>query len=100
MTPESPVNLKKSIMPVAWTKSYTGTNGVMGRVFSTTMGASIDLLNEDLRRLIVNGCFWAIGMEMQIPVKADVDFISDYNPKMFGYGLFKKGMVPSNFELK
>lgn len=100
MTPASPINLKKSIMPVAWTKSYTGSNGVMGRVFSTTMGASIDLLNEDLRRLIVNGCFWAIGMEMQIPVKADVDFISDYNPKMFGYGLFKKGMFPSNFELK
>lgn len=100
MTPASPVNLKKSIMPVAWTKLYTGTKGETGRVFTTTMGASVDFLNEDLRRLIVNGCFWALGMEKWIPVKADVDFISKYKPTMFGLGLFKKGLFPSNFKLK
>ncbi|MEO6134110.1 MAG: ThuA domain-containing protein [Ginsengibacter sp.] len=100
MIPQSPVNLNKSIMPVAWTKLYTGSKGETGRVFTTTMGASIDLLNEDLRRLIVNGCFWAMGMEKQIPDKADVDFISEYKPTMFGFGLFKKGLFPSQFELK
>jgi len=100
MTPESPVNLSKSIMPVAWTRSYTGTNGESGRVFTTTMGASVDLVNEDLRRLIVNGCFWAMGMEKQIPEKANVDFISEFKPTMFGFGLFKKGLFPSQFELK
>jgi type 1 glutamine amidotransferase len=100
MTPESPVNLNKSIMPVAWTKLYKGAKGETGRVFTTTMGASIDFLNEDLRRLIVNACFWTLGMEKWIPIKANVDFISEYKPTMFGAAFFKKGIFPSNFELK
>jgi type 1 glutamine amidotransferase len=100
MTPESPLNLSKSIMPVAWTKIYTGANGETGRVFTTTMGASIDFLNEDLRRLIINGCFWSLGMEKQIPEKADVNFISEYKPAMFGLDMFKKGLFPSHFYLK
>lgn len=100
MTPESPVNLKKSIMPVAWTRTYTGSKGKTGRVFTTTMGASIDLVNEDLRRLIINGCFWSLGMENQIPEKANVNYISEYNPTMFGMDKYKKGLFPSDFELK
>lgn len=100
MTPVSPVNLKKPVMPIAWTKSYTGANGKRGRVFSTTMGSSIDFMNEDLRRLLVNACFWAVGLESQIPAKANVEFISAYKPLMFGEGLYKKKLFPSDFELK
>jgi hypothetical protein len=100
MTPESPVNLTKAIMPIAWTKLYTGANGEAGRAFSSTMGSSIDMLNEDFRRLIVNGCFWAMGMEKQIPIKADVNFVSEYKPAMFGLAFFKKGVFPSYFEWK
>jgi hypothetical protein len=64
------------------------------------MGAAIDFVNEDLRRLLVNACFWAAGLENEIPEKADVNFISDYKPTMFGIDLFKKGFYPSKFELK
>jgi hypothetical protein len=39
-------------------------------------------------------------MEEQIPEKADVDFISEYKPTMFRFGLFKKGLFPSQLELK
>ena len=100
MTAQSPVNLDKSIMPVAWTKTYTSATGKKARVFTTTMGAAIDLLNEDLRRLLVNASFWAVGLEKQIPEKADVNYISEFNPTMFGYDLFKKGSYPSKYELK
>ena len=100
MTPESPVNLDKSIMPVAWTRTYTSETGKKGRVFTTTMGASIDLLNEDLRRLLVNACLWAVNLEGQIPEKSDVDFISKFNPTMFGFDQSKKGILPSAYELK
>ena len=31
--------------------------------FNTTMGASVDLESEGLRRLLVNGCYWCMGME-------------------------------------
>lgn len=100
MTAESPVNLAKSVMPVAWTKTYTSEKGNVARVFTTTMGASIDLVNEDLRRLLVNACFWAVGLEKQIPERANVDYVSPYNPTMFSPGLFKKGQFPSMYEWK
>lgn len=85
MTAESPVNLGKSVMPVAWTRTYVSESGKQGRVFTTTMGAAVDLLNEDLRRLIINGCYWAMGMEKQIPAKADVEFVETYKPSMFEF---------------
>ncbi|HTE33113.1 MAG TPA: ThuA domain-containing protein [Chryseolinea sp.] len=100
MTADAPVNLNKSVMPVAWTNTYTGPTGKKGRVFTTTMGAAIDFMNEDLRRLLVNACFWAVGLERQIPEKADVDVITEYKPTMFGTDLFRKGFYPSKFELK
>lgn len=100
MTKESPVNLDKSVMPVAWTRTYTTEDGKKARVFTSTMGASIDLVNEDLRRLLINACFWAAGLENKIPKKADVSFVSEYNPTMFSTELFKKGSYPSKYELK
>ena len=45
------------MMPVAWVRSYK-----TARVFNTTMGSSQDLLNEGLRRLLVNACYWAVGL--------------------------------------
>jgi type 1 glutamine amidotransferase len=98
MTPNATLNLKKSILPVAWTTEYTGKNGTVGRVFTTTMGASIDLKNEDLRRLLVNACYWALKMEALIPVESNVSIIGEYNPTMFGYGAFRKNLVPSDFQ--
>lgn len=100
MTPGAPVNLEKSIMPVAWTRNYQIPGGKKGKAFTTTMGAAVDLLNEDLRRLIVNACFWATGLEEKIPAKADVSFITPYEPTMFGFDSFKKGPLPSKYELK
>jgi len=100
MTPQSPVNFDKSVMPVAWTRTYTSDSGRRGRVFATTMGASIDFLSEDLRRMIVNACFWTLGMEDKIPEKADVAIIGAYHPTMFSTDLFKKGTFPSKYRLE
>lgn len=100
MTADAPINLNKSIMPVAWTREYTAPSGKKGRVFATTMGSSIDLANEDLRRLVVNACFWATGLEDKTPEKADVNYVSEYKPTMFGFESFKKGTFPSKYELK
>ncbi|MBO9572338.1 MAG: hypothetical protein J7497_09045, partial [Chitinophagaceae bacterium] len=81
-------------------RTYTADSGKKGRVFASTMGASIDLLNEDLRRLFINACLWAVGLENKIPAKADVDFISEYKPTMFGFSKSTEGLYPSQFELK
>ncbi|WPP51725.1 ThuA domain-containing protein [Catalinimonas niigatensis] len=97
MTAESAVNWEKSVMPIAWTKEYTSESGKTARVFTTTMGASVDLKSEDLRRLMVNACYWALEMEDQIPEKSKVDIVGKYTPTMFGFGEHKKGMRPADF---
>ena len=86
-------------MPLAWIKSYTGDQGTASRVFCTTMGASVDLESEGLRRLLINACYWCMGMENEIPDRSQVDYVDEYNPNFFGFGTFKRGMRPSDFSL-
>ncbi len=98
MTPSSPGIWTRSIMPVAWTRTYISESGKTGRVFTTTMGAAIDFISEDLRRLVVNASYWAVGMERIIPAKSNVDFVGSYQPTMFGMDGFKKGKKPEDFK--
>ncbi len=99
---DKPVEGKKNdpMMPVAWIKSFTGAQGKASRVFTTTMGASQDLESEGLRRLLVNACYWAVGMEDRIPEKTRVDVVGDYHPRKFGFGGFEKGLKPADHAAK
>jgi hypothetical protein len=88
------------MMPIAWVKTYKavgkGTTAKAARVFTTTMGASQDLQSEGLRRLLVNACYWALGMENTIPAKSKVDLVGKYKPRPFGFGGFAKGKRPAD----
>ena len=86
-------------MPLAWVKTYTGEQSLPSRVFCTTMGASVDLENEGLRRLLANACYWCTGLEELIPEAGVVDFVGPYQPTYFGFGDFKKGIRPSDLRL-
>jgi type 1 glutamine amidotransferase len=88
------------MMPIAWTKTYTGAAGKPARVFASTIGAANDLTTEGTRRLLVNGCFWAMGMEDQIPAKSNVELVGDYEPSNFKFNGFKPGVKPADHELK
>jgi type 1 glutamine amidotransferase len=79
------------MIPVAWVKTYKNA-----RVFNTTMGSSQDLLNEPLRRLLVNACYWAVGLEKQIRPKSDVGLVGEYHPTPFAMDGFKKGVRPAD----
>ena len=92
------INQKKSIMPVAWTKEYQIPEGKKGKAFTTTMGSAVDFLNEDLRRLFVNACYWGLGLEGSIPEEAKVDFLHPFTPTMFGFGTYIKGKVPQDYQ--
>jgi hypothetical protein len=96
---DPPVAGKKNepMMPIAWTKTFTTPGGKKARVFTTTMGASQDLASEGLRRLLVNACYWALGMERQIPARSNVDLVGKYEPHPFGFGAFQKGRRPGDF---
>jgi hypothetical protein len=95
MNSADPINEKKKPLPVAWTKTYTGTQGRAARVFTTTMGHCDDLKNENFRRLLVNACYWCMGLEDNIPEKSMVDLVGEYNPNPIHVGGYKKNIKPS-----
>ena len=71
------------LMPIAWTKSYQLPEGKQGRAFTSTIGSSSDMLNEGVRRLLVNGIFWA--MDTTAPENANVDLVGEFNPSSYGF---------------
>lgn len=79
MTPDASPDPEKRPVPGAWTRSYKGASGKSGRVFTSTYGASNDIENEGYRRMLVNACFWAIGLEDAIRPDADVSFVGPYH---------------------
>jgi hypothetical protein len=88
------------MMPIAWIKSYTGAEGKKARVFTTTLGASQDLHSEGLRRLLVNACYWTLGMEDKIPEEANVNLVGDFQPSPFKFNGYRKGVKPGEHALK
>jgi len=98
---DKPVDGPKNdpMMPLVWLKDYTGDQGKTSKVICTTMGASVDLECEDLRRLLVNSCYWALGLADQIPEKGNVDYVGEYEPTFYGFGKFKPGLKPSDLKL-
>lgn len=80
------------MMPVLWTRRRGA-----GHTVTTTMGAATDLLDEGLRRLLVNSVYWQLGLP--VPAKADVDLVGDYRPSPFGFGKHKRGVKPADLAL-
>jgi hypothetical protein len=88
------------MMPVAWTKTYQGKTGSVGRVFTTTMGAATDFESEGLRRLVVNAAYWCLNLQDHIPVGGtDVGLVGEYKPTPFGFKGYKKGVKPSEHKM-
>jgi len=97
MTPDSKPNPQKELKPVAWIKTYTGASGKTCKIFTTTMGHAHDFKSEGFRRLLVNAVYWLLGME--VPAKANVDFVGTYDPPPIGMGKFRKGVKPADLKL-
>ena len=93
---EGPKN--QPMMPLVWLNQYMGESGQPSRIVATTMGAATDLESPGLRRLLVNACYWAVRLADKIPDAADVDYVGDYKPTGFGFGKFKPGVKPADWE--
>ncbi|MCW5942090.1 MAG: hypothetical protein KIS66_07645 [Fimbriimonadaceae bacterium] len=87
-------DLNEPMMPIAWTRTLPREAGNPSRVLTCTMGAATDLRNEGLRRLLVNGAYWLLGLD--VPDRADVNLVGDYRPSPFGFDRFRKGVRPSD----
>ena len=88
------------MQPIVWTRRHTNEAGKVNKVLTTTMGSATDLQNEGLRRLLVNAAYWATGLEKVIPPKANVDYVGEFTPTMYGFNGGKKGVKPADHELK
>ena len=89
-----PVN--DPMMPIAWVKTYTGTSGKTARVFTTTLGTSEDLLTEANRRLLVNACYWALGLESKIKSTSNVSLVGKYHPNPYRNDGYVKNLKPTD----
>ena len=81
------VKVNDPMMPIAWT--WQRPVGAKGRVFTSTIGGAMaggsDFANEGMRRMFVNACYWAVGLDNTIPPKADVTPVAVPHP-------FKRGV--------
>jgi len=82
------------MMPVAWARLHKNEKGKENKVFATTMGSATDLQNEGMRRLVVNAVYWGLGLD--VPQKADVSYVDEFKPTMYGFGGHRRGLKPSD----
>jgi uncharacterized protein len=69
--------------PLAWTREIAreGAGDAKKRIFYASLGHPRDFQYDSPRRLLVNGIFWALGREADIPAGgADVELVGPYNP--------------------
>ena len=98
MTPDADPDPDKEELPVAWVRTYQLESGKPGRAFTTTHGASEDILSEGFRRMLINACFW--GLEMEEDIKGDnpIDFVGAYEPTTFNFEGYQKNVKPSDLK--
>lgn len=92
---EQPIN--DPMMPVVWTRETKNESGKIQKIFCTTMGAATDMASNDLRRVVVNGVYWSLGID--IPAKADVTPVGDFKPLMYGNNGFHQKVLPASHAL-
>ncbi len=102
---DPPVEGKKNnpMMPVSWTKTYKIPGGKEGKVFTTTMGSSSDLVSEGTRRMMVNAVYWTLGMEVpKGGTKADIVGEFKWTKYSFHRGdhFIKQGVKPADHKMK
>lgn len=80
---KKPYNPNEPMMPIAWTKSYQLPGGAIGTSFTSTIGSSTDMVNEGVRRLLVNATYHLLDLE--VPERASAELAGEYNPSAYNF---------------
>ena len=94
LKPDAPANTNKLPLPIAWTKTWVGNQGLPSKIFHFTMGSAEDFENAGVRRLTVNAVYWGLGMEQSIKADSSVEIVGDYQPLPPGFNYKKFGVRP------
>ena len=94
MKPDGKPLPNKPPSPSIWVRTYKSASGKEGRVFTSTQGASEDIISEGVRRCIINGVFWCMGLDESIKADMNVDFVGPYQPTTFSFGGGRKKVKP------
>lgn len=94
MKKDAKLDDSKPPMASTWTFSYKGKNGKSARAFHSTQGASQDILDENYRRMLINGIYWSVGLEAQIKQTSVIDFVGPYRPTTFRMNGHVKNLKP------
>ncbi|MFO1002857.1 MAG: family 16 glycoside hydrolase [Planctomycetaceae bacterium] len=86
----------KAPVPIAWTKSYTGSAGKAARIFTTTIGHADAFRVYDFRRMLVNASYWCVGLEDKADAWSDVAMTGAYEPGPAGGAGLKTGIKPDD----
>ena len=96
MKPDGKPLADKPPSPSIWVREYTSAKGKKGRVFASTQGGSEDIISEGVRRCIINGVFWCMGMEKEIKADMNVDFVGPYQPTPFSFNGEAQNVKPAD----
>ncbi len=96
MEKDAGVDTSKNLLPVVWVRERESESGKVARIFTTTQGASEDIVNDGFRRLLVNAHLWCLGMEKQIKADNPIDFVGPYHPSTFNFDGHKRGVKPAD----
>lgn len=84
------------LQALAWLREYTSPGGAKGESFCTTMGAAVDLVSADARRLVVNAAYHLTGLD--VPKAANVDFVDPFYPSFYGFVRDKQFWIDRNLK--
>lgn len=73
----------KEMPPIAWLNQYQLPDESQGHSFTSTIGSSTDMLDDEVRRLLVNASYHLLDLE--VPELADISLVGEYNPNQFGF---------------
>jgi hypothetical protein len=102
MRPDDPAatdERNQPMMPIAWIREYPRESGPPTRIFCTTMGSVTDFLNEGLRRMLINACYWCLNLEYQIDAESSVAIVVPFEATPFGFGTERNDLKPANFRM-
>ena len=91
------LNTDKPVVNAGWSRdSYIAPSGAKknARVVYASYGASEDLLSEDGRRFLINGCLWAGGWENKIKHNLNVSIVGKFTPSAYNNGVGLAGVKP------